>query len=30
MRKFDGFDEDGNPPYGMYSMTLDEIKEIIS
>lgn len=30
MRKFDGFDENGYLPYGMYNMTLDEIEEIFS
>lgn len=29
-KKFDGFDENGNLPYGMYYMTLKEIKEIFS
>ena len=29
-KKFDGFDENGNLPYGMYYMTLKELKEIFS
>ena len=30
MRKFNGFDEHGYLPYGMYNMTLEEIEEIFS
>ena len=30
MKKFNGFDENGYLPYGMYNMTLDEIEEIFA
>lgn len=30
MRKFDGFDENGYLPPGVYNMTLDELEEIFS
>lgn len=30
MKKFNGFDENGNLPPGIYNMTLDEIEEIFS
>lgn len=30
MRKFNGFNKDGNLPYGMYNMTLEEVEETFS
>ena len=30
IRKFDGFDENGYLPPGVYNMTLDELEEIFS
>ena len=30
MRKFDGFDENGNLPPGIYNMTLEDIEKIFS